>query len=196
MEGEFLTSKEVIQLLNISTRTLTRKVASGDLKATRKKGKLLFPKEQFKGVVEKQEDSLSKMNEAIQNLKEEFRREATKDNGTIKAMERLQEELKREIEDKRKLLESYSQQIQEKDKNYIDQLKVKDTQIQELQKLVDQQQILTKQLQDKFLLLDQPRAEPVKEKPKRKANKKATNSKAKTQPKPKGKKGFWRWLTE
>jgi len=171
MEGNFLTSKEVIQLLNISQRTLTRKVTSGELKATKKKGKLHFPKDQFKGIVEKQEDNTTKIFEALQELK------GIQDKDqSFKTIEKSFEALEKQLEVKDKEIGKLQEQLKEKDSFHHQQ--------------IVQQQALTRQIQDKFLLLDQPKAKTTKRKTKRKATKKE----ATPQPKPKEKKGFWSWL--
>ncbi len=184
MEGNFLTSKEVIQLLNISQRTLTRKVTSGELKATRKKGKLHFPKDQFKGIVEKQEDNTTKIFEALQELK------SIQDNDqSFKTVEKSFEALQKQLEIKDKEIERLQEQIKEKDLYHHQQLV--------------QQQGLTKQLQDRFLMLEQPDSNKPKAKPKkRKKKKKKDGSNKKQQAKnvandqKKERKGFLKWLLE
>lgn len=165
MEKKFLTSKEVIQLLNISQRTLTRKVSSGEFEVRRKKRKLIFPSEQFKPFLNEGESQ-----------------KETKEEG-FKLIEKTTEVLTKQLEEKDKQIQELQKQIKEKDIYHHQQ--------------IIQQQALTRQLQDRFLLLDQPQGSQKDQPKKRKKTKKKTKKKETTQPKQKpkqDKQGFWNWF--
>jgi len=128
----YLTRKEVIELLKVSDRTITRKIRRGELKAVIKDKKQVFPSEQFDNVQAQEKGVLENV---IEVLQEQLRE---KD----KQIERLQEQVKKQSE------------------------------------LVQNEQVISKTFQDKFLLLPE-RTEPVKTRAK-------TQSKT---PKPREKRG-------
>lgn len=127
MNKGYLTRDEVAKLLGISTRTVSRKVKQGKILAKGHKGKLRFPIEQFDDI-QKEDKSIEK--ELISTLQKQL---LEKDE----QIRRLQEDTSIKV-------------IQE-------QLKEKDKQIEKLQVAINNQQGLTGQLQERLLLLPQPK---------------------------------------
>jgi len=126
MNKDFLTRQEVARLLNVSTRTVSRKVKSGKILAVRHKGKLRFPVSQFEDVKTAQKESKHLLLDTLQKQIEEKDIQIRKlqEDTTIKALQ--------------------------------EQLKEKDKQIERLQIALNNQQGLTKDITEKILYLPRP----------------------------------------
>ena len=115
----YLTRKEVIELLQVSDRTVSRKIKRGELKVVIRDKKQVFPLEQF------------------ENIKPQ-------DKGVLDGV-----------------IEVLQEQLKEKDK----QIEKLQEQIRKDSDLIQNEQVISKTFQDKFLLLPE-RTEPSKTQPK------------------------------
>lgn len=122
----YLTRKEVIELLQVSDRTVSRKIKRGELKAVIRDKKQVFPSEQFENIKPQEKGVLDSVIEVLQEQLKE------KD----KQIEKLQEQIRKDSD------------------------------------LIQNEQIISKTFQDKFLLLPE-RTEPSKtQKPRKKPEQK------------------------
>lgn len=148
----YLTRKEVIELLQVSDRTISRKLKKGELKAVVKDKKQVFPSEQFENIKPQEKGVLDNV---IEVLQEQLRE---KD----KQIERLQEQVKKQSD------------------------------------LIQNEQVISKTFQDKFLLLPErteqrkvkPKTQRKTQKPRQKPEEKRENGK-KRKPKSNRKRGFF-----
>ena len=83
---QFLTKREVSELLGVSERTVTRKVKEGKLTVKRKGKRVFFPKEQFENIPEKEQDTFDKVFETLQKQLDE------KDNQIRRLQDQLREQ--------------------------------------------------------------------------------------------------------
>lgn len=122
----YLTRKEVIELLQVSDRTVSRKIKRGELKAVIRDKKQVFPSEQFENIKPQDKGVLDSVIEVLQEQLKE------KD----KQIEKLQEQIRKDSD------------------------------------LIQNEQVISKTFQDKFLLLPE-RTEPSKtQKPRKKPEQK------------------------
>lgn len=122
----YLTRKEVIELLQVSDRTVSRKIKRGELKVVIRDKKQVFPLEQFENIKPQDKGVLDSVIEVLQEQLKE------KD----KQIEKLQEQIRKDSD------------------------------------LIQNEQVISKTFQDKFLLLPE-RTEPSKtQKPRKKPEQK------------------------
>lgn len=140
----YLTRKEVIELLQVSDRTVSRKIKRGELKAVIRDKKQVFPSEQFENIKPQEKGVLDGVIEVLQEQLKE------KD----KQIEKLQEQIRKDSD------------------------------------LIQNEQVISKTFQDKFLLLPE-RTEPSKtQKPRKKPEQKPEKS-VKGKSKASKKRGFF-----
>jgi len=129
----YLTRKEVIELLQVSDRTVSRKIKRGELKAVIRDKKQVFPSEQFENIKPQERGVLDNV---IEVLQEQLREKGEQLKEKDKQIERLQEQVKKQSD------------------------------------LIQNEQVISKTFQDKFLLLPE-RTEPSKtQKPRKKPEQK------------------------
>jgi len=144
----YLTRKEVIELLQVSDRTVSRKIKRGELKAIIRDKKQVFPSEQFEDIKPQEKGVLDSVIDVLQEQLKE------KD----KQIERLQEQVKKQSD------------------------------------LIQNEQVISKTFQDKFLLLPEKtesnKTQLKTQKPRKKPEKKPEKN-VRVKAKTKSKTGFF-----